>query len=70
MGADWAEIDIVSQPLLSAKDFKDRMTKWIADVDETVGRKQAVVTHFHGVKEAVSNAGVDWNRVVVNTCVE
>ena len=68
MGAIWSEVDIITRPLLSSKDFADRLSKWLEEVDETVGRGKAVVVHFAGVKDGANKAGVNWNLVVAATC--
>ena len=68
MGAEWVEINIVTQPLLSTKDFSDRIAGFVQQVEESGDREHALVAHFAGVKEGCLKAGVDWNRVVVSTC--
>lgn len=65
MSANWDDLDIVSQPLLSAQDFAGRASNWLEKVDASKGgREMAVMVHFAGVKESVSGAGIDWQTVV------
>lgn len=68
MGADWQEINILDKPLLSPKDFTDRIQFFVDDVQKNGDSKHALVAHFAGVKEGCAKAGVDWNRVVVAPC--
>ena len=71
MGAEWDDIDVITQPLLSSQDLTARVTQWVEKVDASEGGRQtAVMVHFAGIKDSVTNSGVDWHGVVAATCLK
>ncbi len=68
MGGEYAELDIITRPLLSPKDFQDRISKWLQEVNAHGARDQALVIYFSGVKEGLTKSGIGFNSVVGSVC--
>ncbi len=68
MGGQYAELDVISRPLLSGKDFQDRIAGWIQEVKSENVPDQALVVYFSGVKEGLAKQGVDFSSVVGTVC--
>ncbi|ORX41292.1 hypothetical protein BD324DRAFT_613998 [Kockovaella imperatae] len=64
MGADYTEIDAVIPPLLTARDFADRIKDWL----KTLNGSQGIVVYFLKVKEELAKAGGDFDSVIASTC--
>lgn len=63
MGAEWEDLDIMTRPLLSSKDFSDRISGWVRSVDETGDRNHAIVAAFSLVQDKCQN----WDTAVAPT---
>ena len=68
MGGEYAELDVISRPLLSGKDFQDRMTKWLDEVKGQGTEERSLVVYFPGVKEGLAKQSVDFNSVIISVC--
>ena len=64
MGADYSEIDVVTRPLSSAKDFVSRISDWLKHVDEQGSRSRSLLVYFIKVKDELAKVGMDWTSVV------
>ncbi|OCF42159.1 hypothetical protein I317_04010 [Kwoniella heveanensis CBS 569] len=63
MGADYQELDVLTDPVSSSQDFTDRLSSWLSDVDENSGREQALVIWFIPVKQELAKKGIDYTSV-------
>ena len=62
-------MDIITQPLLSATDFQNRINNWIKEVDEQEGgRDKALVGFFGQVKKNVTDSGKDFQKIIEGPC--
>jgi hypothetical protein len=68
MGADYQDVDVLSAPVLTATDFQDRISSWLATVDERGQKSRAVVVHFNKVKEELNKRGINFSMVVEESC--
>ena len=68
MGGDYNEIDVITRPLVSGKDFQDRISKWTEEVNGENSSDHALVVYFAGIKESITKQGVDFNSVVASVC--
>lgn len=68
MGGEYAEVDVVSRPLLAGKDFGDRISSWLKEVKDAGAEERALVVFFPAVKEGLSKQGVDFNSVIGSVC--
>jgi hypothetical protein len=67
MGAQYTDIDVLTRPLLSGKDLQDRVSKWLEELDASIGRERGLLVYFAGVKDNLIKQGVNWNSVVSAT---
>lgn len=68
MGAEYADIDVISQMVRSPDDFESRANDWWKKVEQTGSQSRSLVVHFARVKEEFKKAGVDFTRVIVAPC--
>ena len=68
MGGKYSDIDVTSRPLLSARDFQDRIAKWLEEVDAEDARGQAMVIWFPRGREDLIKHGNNFNPGVGATC--
>ncbi|WVR03162.1 hypothetical protein IAU60_000152 [Kwoniella sp. DSM 27419] len=68
MGADYQDIDVVSDPVNSSQDFADRLKTWLTYVDANGGRDTAIVVWFMPVKAGLAKRGIDYTSVIQSTC--
>ncbi|WVQ94224.1 hypothetical protein IAU59_001302 [Kwoniella sp. CBS 9459] len=68
MGADYQELDVLTNPVSSSQDFADRLSSWLSYVDENGGRDHGLVIWFMPVKQDLAKKGIDYTSVVQATC--
>ena len=68
MGGQYSELDVMTRPLSSSKDFQDRIASWVEHVNINERRENALLVYFSGVKEGLAKQGVDFNAMIGSTC--
>ncbi|WVF66616.1 hypothetical protein IAT40_001356 [Kwoniella sp. CBS 6097] len=68
MGADYQELDVLTNPVSSSQDFADRLSSWLSHVDANGGKDQSLVIWFMPVKQELAKKGIDYTSVVQATC--
>lgn len=67
MGAEYDDLDVLTRPLLSSKDFLDRITKWLQSVDATGSRDRAIIGVFSNQLQAAAKT-MNWKGIVEDAC--
>lgn len=66
MGADWDDLDVLSQPLQSSSDFLERL-KPSLDAASASGR-DVLIAYLPSARKAIEAQNVNFDNIVLGTC--
>lgn len=70
MGANYQDIDVVSQPLLGPADLKIRLKAWSSALDANDDKRRKIVFWTLDAKKIIQSAGQDITHTVEAPCQE
>ncbi len=69
MGADYTDIDVVSDPLTSSDDFVSRAPTFWKEFERSKDEQKALVVLFLRVKEEIRKSGADIDEVILRSAL-